>query len=355
MEKVSSYLIVDLGEQISVCSSLFLARVFASQNKDCSVYFLARETHRHIISDMAEDNLFPLYLGSSILKDMSFKRAIDFTQPGEGVHEIVDLPFDIENFYFSGLQLDVLNTLPDKASFIVAQFDCPDLMADIPKLVKLHNGVMTHNAELAANLNLQGIPTIEVGKNNKKYGSFLPGSLVIIGDKMRQKDHDDLKTIFEFYKNKKIEELLVSKGVFEVDWQLVYYKYDDKNRTVSRKSYPSSPAEQFMDVFFRNFLVITGQQAFSVDKLLELSAQMDYIDLEATTQFLRKSLGYCLEDLDEGRYPLVGSYWALVQPYLGYDTSKGQKGLRKRIQQAVLGLDMLERIQRRQRKVISMH
>lgn len=347
-------LLIDLGPERSLCSSLFLAKVIASEKPNWVIDFYLKPENSHFLKDLDCDNLSPQY-NSNLVEDKKYDFIVDFTLPGCGLSESASLDQEATHYYLTGSQMDALNCLQDKADYLGEVLGINDLVQCISSHLKGSSAVLTYSAKLAASLNLQGIPTIEFSYKNESHGSFLPGSLVVVGDDIELRRQEDLRIVFELYKNKRLDDLFTSKGVLEVDWKFVYYQFDDTKKAIKLKNYPVSNTEDFMDIFFRNFLVVTGQQAFSVEKLLELSRKMDMIDLESTIAFLRKSLRFCLDDLDECRSPLAGPYWSLVSPYLGYDTSGREPSVRRRIRQAYLGLDLIERITKRQRKVMSLH
>ena len=168
--KRDKYLIIDLGSEMSVCSSLFLAKAFAKVHSQADVHFLLAESNMHLASEV--DGVKAMAPEDELLNELEFSCAVDFTEPGAGVGIGAQLPFNVENYHIDGIQLDLLNGLTDKLNFINTRFGIKICFEDLHNQVKMKNAVMTYSASLAANLNLQGIPTIELCRTSKKYGSF---------------------------------------------------------------------------------------------------------------------------------------------------------------------------------------
>lgn len=343
-------LIIDQGCQVSVSSSLFVADLMATRTGK-EIYFLTRPENQHLAGR------FPQIKFLYDANDAEFfcERAdwhIDFTEPGKGITENASLLHKTQNLYLTQNHLGKNNLLDMKVDFVSSLTGMRGLLTSVA--AGLQSPVLTYSAEMAAALNLQGIPTIELCYKFKKPGSFLPGSLVILGESFAMIQKDELDMVFEFYKNGKIEELFMNKGVLEVDWDLLYFKSDGRD-SIHSKRYPVTPMESFLDLFFKGFLTNNESNDFSIDRLLKVSQDMDKIDFEMTVDFVRKSLNLCLEDLDHQGLPLTSSYWNLVRPYLDCSSRKAHHRLRKALNQSLIGLEMFEKIHDRHRKVVSMH
>jgi hypothetical protein len=344
--------ILDLGKEISVASSLFLANM-AAQELQQKVYFLARQKFSHYAEQFPQIHF--LYVEerkyAAILEAAYW--VLDFTTPGEGMTLIADHAPNVKRLYIKAHEVLATNLLTLKAEFLEQHLEIDGLLKNIATFSKKDNSVLTYSPETAAHLNMMGVPTIEMCYRFKTPGSFLPGSLVIKGDSFSLMHREDLDLIFHFYKSNKIEDLFVNKSILQVDWDLVYFKADTRNGTVFGKNHPISPMESFMDIFFQGFLIV--QPSFTTDQLLAVSQKMDPIDLEATIGFMRKTIKRCLEDVEYECFPFTESYWNFIKPYVDCTSRKSLTPLHRALTRALMGLEMFEKIAQRQRRTLSMH
>lgn len=278
---------------------------------------------------------------------------VDFTQPGKGVAKTALLFQESYNFY---LQQDVSylqSSFREKIEYVETISDAKNLLEHLPAITA--TPVLTFSPDFAALLNLQGIPTIELCYRFKKPGSFLPQSLVIFGDTFSLLRKDDIQLIFEFYQSGRIEDLFINKNVIEVDWDLLYFKMDRKNNSIITKKYPVSATEAFLDQFLRSFLSQPTTRSYSLEAVMELAQQLDSIDLEMTLDFLKKTLNRCLLDLEKRQYPLTQAHWNWIRPYADCYSKNMTASLKSSLQQALLGMDLFQRIQDRQKRVVGLH
>jgi len=346
------YLFIDLGDNISVCSSVFAANLFAAAMQE-TVYFCAPANFQGKPENFPRVHI--MHPQSAELRPLveSARMVIDFTEAGKGMASSVLAAVEAEKMCLTNHQLGADNVLLAKTTFISACTGIPEICKELQ--VKNVSPVLTYSPEMAAVLNMAGVPTIELCLKSKKPGSFLPGSLVISGNNFTMMQKEELNMVFEFYHLGKIEDIFVNKGVIEEDWDLMYYKLDQSKTMIVSKKYPVSPAESFMDHFFKGFLTGHQQQrTFSIDHLLSLSQKMDAIDLEMTLDFIKKTLKLCIDDIETFDESFEGSYWNLVRPYLDI-RRRGNGKVRRSLGQALIGLDLFHKIHERQRKVASMH
>jgi len=349
--KNGAYFFIDVGDDVSVCSSIYAANLFAAAIRE-DVYFCAPDTFRLKDENLPRINLVTPDEVSGMAP--LAKMVIDFTEPGKGLSRSAMMFTRSEKMHMSKTQCSGDNTLLQKTDFITA---CTDVV-ELFKAVSVRNvsPVLTYSPAMSAQLNLMGVPTIELCYRFKKPGTFLPGSLVISGDSFTLLNKEDVAMIFEFYEMGKIDDVFQNKSVLEADWDLMYHKMDASRATIVSKKYPVTPAESFMDHFFKGFLSPVSQRTFSIDHLLKVSEKMDTIDLEMTLDFLRKTLKLCIEDVEDvegGAFD--ASYWNLVRPYVDCRRKGLGSKLRKSLEQALIGLDLLGRIVDRNRKVLSLH
>lgn len=350
--KSGSCVVVDVGQEISVASSLFLANLVA-QELHGNVYFVIRRK----FSAYAEQ--FPriqfLYVEDREFADVldTAYSVVDFTIPGEGLSLITDQAAWIHRFHLSDKEASSQNLLNLKAEFIDEHFGLDKILKNVTESLKNKTGMLTYSATTAAYLNMLGVPTIEMCFRYKTPGSFLPGSLVIKGDSFSLLHREDLDLIFKFYKENKIEDLFVNKSILQIEWDLVYFKADEKTGTVYGKNYPVTPMEAFIDLFLKNFLVI--QHTVTMDDLMKSVQKIDHIDLEMTMAFIKKTLKRCLDDVEYECFPFTESYWNFVRPYVDCTSRRSLTPLHRSLTQALMGLEMFEKIMQRQRKTLSMH
>ncbi len=351
MNKNSAYFFIDVGDEVSVCSSIYAANLFANAIRE-DVYFCAPADFNLRDENFPRINLVtPDEAGS--LAPLS-KMVIDFTEPGKGLSKSALMFTRSQKMHMAKRMCSGDSVLLEKTDFISACTDVNELYKTLA--VKNVSPVLCYSPKMAARLNLAGIPTIEMCYKFKKPGTFLPSSLVISGDNFTLLNKDEVHMIFEFYEMGKVEELFQNKGVLEADWDLMYHKMDASRTTIVSKKYPVSPTESFMDHFFKGFLSPVSQRTFSIDHLLAVSQKMDTIDLEMTLDFLRKILRLCIEDVEDYESTsFEASYWNLVRPYLDCRRKGMGSKLRKSLEQAMIGLDLFSKILDRNRKVVSMH
>jgi hypothetical protein len=349
--KSGAYFFIDVGDDVSVCSSLFAANLFANAIRE-DVYFCAPAEFRLKDENFPRINLItPDEAGG--MAPLS-KMVVDFTEPGKGLSKSALMFTRSEKMHMAKFQCSGDNVLLQKTDFITACTDVGELYKTM--CVRNVSPVLTYSPAMSAMLNLSGIPTIELCYKFKKPGTFLPGSLVIAGDTFTLLNKEEVAMIFEFYEMGRVEEVFQNRAVIEADWDLMYHKMDQSRTTIVSKKYPVTPAESFMDHFFKGFLSPVTQRTFSIDHLLQISNKMDTIDLEMTLEFLRKTLRLCIEDVedyDSGSFD--APYWNLVRPYLDCRRKGLGSKLRKSLEQALIGLDLFSKILDRNRKVMSMH
>jgi hypothetical protein len=343
---------IDLGGISPACSSLQVAELYTLTTGQL-VYFvtslsnLKKLPSRELIKYVAIENV------ETQIDYFSDSLVIDFTRPGQGLHQTALLFQESYNFY---LQQDLSyshNSFSEKVEYVEAVSFVSGLLKHL-KIVS-QTPVLTYSAENAAQLNLQGIPTIELCYRFRHPGSFLPTSIIIFGDNFSLLRKDEIQLIFEFYKNGKMEDFFMGKNVLEVDWDVLYFKMDKSRDSILPLKHPVSTTEAFLDHFLKSFLTQPSVRVFSIESALESALKLDVIDLEMTLEFLRKVLNRCLLDLDKKQYPLTQSHWNWVRPYADCYSKNKVPELRQSLNQALLGLDLFLSVQERQKKVIGMH
>lgn len=343
--------VIDVGQDISVASSLFIANAAAKQMAG-KVYFLLRQKFSSYAAQFPD--LTFLYVEernfSSLLQESYC--VVDFTPPGEGLSLMAEGAPLIRRFYLKEKRSIEENVLSLKAEFLEVYLQLDKILSSLPD-VDSQTAVLTYSPVTAAYLNMLGVPTIELCYKFKTPGSFLPGSLVIKGDSFSLIHREELDLIFDFYKTNKIDNLFQNKGILQTDWDLLYFKSDVRTGTVFGKNYPVTPMETFMDLFFKGFLIV--QPTFTMDQLLNVAEKIDYMDMEMTLGFLKKNLQRCLDDVEYECFPFTESYWNFIRPYVDCTSKKALTPLHRSLTRALLGLEMFEKIIMRQRKVLHMH
>jgi hypothetical protein len=344
--------IIDLGKEISVASSVFLANM-AAQEMQQKIFFLLRRKFSNYAEQFPQ--LHFLYIEERDYKTIleNAKWVLDFTAPGEGMSLIADYAPNVKRLYLKEHEIPAINLLTIKAEFLEQHLNIEGLLMQIANLPKKENSVLTYSPQTAAYLNMIGVPTIEMCYRFKSPGSFLPGSLVIKGDSFSLMHREDLDLIFHFYKSNKIEDLFVNKAILQVDWELVYFKADTRNGAVMGKNYPISDMEIFMDLFFKGFLIV--QPSVSTEEMQNVAQKLDPIDLEATLGFMKKTIKRCLEDVEYECFPFTEAYWNFIKPYVDCTSRNGMTALHRSLTRALMGLEMFERIVNRQRRTLNMH
>jgi hypothetical protein len=343
---------IDLGALGPTCSSLQVAELYAMATGQRAFFVtssanLSRLPSRELIKFVAFENV------ETQIDYFSDCLVVDFTRPGQGVHQTALLFQESYNFY---LQQDLSyshNSFSEKVEYVESVSFVNGLLKNLK--IATQTPVLTYSADYAALLNLQGIPSIELCYRFKHPGSFLPTSVVIFGDTFSLLRKDEIQLIFEFYQNGKMEDLFMGKNVLEVDWDVLYFKMDKSQGSIVPLKHPVSTTEAFLDHFLKSFLTQPSMRAFSIESALESAMKLDVIDLEMTLDFLRKVLSRCMVDLDKKQYPLTQSHWNWVRPYADCYSKNKTSDLRHSLNQALLGLDLFLSVQERQKKVIGMH
>lgn len=344
--------LTDLGGTRSVCSTIAAANTLSKMGLEDVVLLLSEEALSSF-SELVREEVHCARADSHKVNKEAL--CVDFTEPGFGLSDLLISDVESYSFHLDSSPSDVLNILQEKMDFLLHLLDIDESYVSSKSHLQTNQAMMTRSAELASRLNARGIPTIEICAKGELHGSFLPGSLIILEESGRVTPSEEVRFLFDVYKSDKLDDLFVSRGVLSMDIQLIYYKYDDHLHKIVKKSFPVSETEQLIEHVLGNFVGSSHQKSFAVSQLLELIHKMDHLDVEMTLQFLERSLKFCLDDINEHRFPLVGSYWSLVQPYLQGLQQGESAGLKEKIQKGLLGLDMIQRIHERRRKVISMH
>lgn len=349
MEK-SPVIFIDLGDELSVCSTLYVAGLVSQSRADVEFYLDSR--FMNFAQFFPKLKVTPIEVGETLSPRSSL--VLDFTPIGRS--QLATRFYTPTTKYYSVDHYDVLNAyeFQTKLDFVQLHLNQKNILTSSAMSHSLP-GVLTFSAKLAANLNMQNIPTVEICSESRTPGSFLPGSLVIKADRFAVQDSEDLQMIFEFYQQNKIEELMLNRNVLEADWQLILYKFEQSNNSVVSKKFPISPTEDFFEGFLKLFMSSVASQNFSMDRLLRIASGMDYIDFDMTVDFLRKSLKLCIEDVESESFPVTGSYWNLVRNHLEYDVYHHPQKVLKALNQALIGLDLFTRIEERQRRAVGMH
>lgn len=347
--KHSSVVFIDLGDERSVCSTLYVASLVA-RNTSMSVKFYLDQRYSSYVTHFPDIEIETLEVGGTARPVQGL--VLDFTPIGQGTFST--------RFYTSSTQyysVDCHEALPHQEFQTKLEFAQQHLgkrpllgnsVATCPS-----SAVMTFSPQLAAYLNMLNVPTVEICEQGKAPGSFLPESLVIKGDKFAESDKQELEMIFKFYQQSKIEDLMKNRGVLEVDWQLIFYKQE--NFSVVSKNYPITPTEDFFECFLKVFMSSQSTSNFSMERLLEIAGRMDYIDFDTSADFLKKSLNLCIDDIEMENFPVSGSYWNLVRNHIDLEIYQEPRKVLKLLNQALIGLDLFTRIEERQRRTVGLH
>ncbi|MCB9072853.1 MAG: hypothetical protein H6623_04460 [Bdellovibrionaceae bacterium] len=344
--------IMDFGSDVSACSSYAAARCLAQQSNIKIVFAGLEKFMESLPEDEGIHHVFGF--GSSLYYECEHADIVlDFTELGKGMTETMLIVDRIEHFH--------LNKMIGDASILQKKIDF--LSLHLSKKLSVHfnsaaiskTPVFTYDANMAARLNMLGIPTIELCYRFRQHGSFLANSLVIFGDNFALITKPDLDMLFTIYQMGQINNLFMNKPILELDWDLLYYSLDKSKTTLATKKYPVSPMETFLDVFFRSFLLDENKDNAGIEQLVSLTKKIDSIDLEETFRFIKNQLQQCLRDLDEEDFPLSGPWWNYVRSYLTQDMLTSAPELTRGVRKCIIGLEMFESIYERQRKLLSMH
>lgn len=343
--------ILDLGADVSVYST-YAAAVRLVEQTDLAIAFGAPQRMLAQLPSKSRLQVFASESSELSICCEASELVLDFTEPGEGIVGTTMIAERVEHYHFTKM-LGTASPLQKKVDFmslhLAKQISVSSAVADTPAIP-----VLTYDATRAAQLNSLGICTIELCYRFRQHGSFLPGSLVIYGDNFALISKDELEMLFHIYQQGAIENLFQNKPVLEMEWDLLYYQMDRSHKSVSTKSYPVTPMETFLDVFFKCFLGNEPSGDAGLDKLVHLTRKIDSIDLEETFKFIRSHLNHCLKDVEEKNFPLRGPWWNYIRPYMVFD-GFSTLALSKTIRKCIIGLEMFENIYDRQRKLLSMH
>ncbi len=364
----SQTVFMDLGGRVSVAASLKVAELF-SQTTGAACFFVTSEEHLLTFQPIAHSTVYsashsaahiPSLVQMVNIDDVEHEidylkssLVVDFTEPGKGLLKTALLFQESYNFHLQQDFSFAQSSFSEKIEYVEMISGVKNLARGLPD--PLTTPVLTYSAEMAALLNFKNIPTIELCYRFKKPGSFLPQSLIIMGDTFGLLRKDEIQLIFEFYKNGKIEDLFVNHSVLEVDWDLLYFKMDRQNSSIKILKHPVSATEAFLDQFLKAFLGHSGRPAYSLEDVFVKAQNMDTIDLEATLEFMRKILQRCLLDLEKKKEVLNQPHWNWVRAYADCYTKTKRAELKKSLHQALLGVDLFLRVQERQKRVVGMH
>lgn len=346
--KHSSVVFIDLGDEHSVCSTLYVANL-AARTTSLSVKFYIDQRFAHYIAHFPDIEMEAIEVGETTRPVPGL--VLDFTPIGQGHFSTRFYTPTTKYYSVDCHEAQSHQEFQTKLEFTQQHLGKKHLLSEDHS--KSSSAVMTFSAQLAAYMNMLNIPTVEICEQGQRPGSFLPGSLVIKGDKFAVSDSDELQMIFEFYQQNKIEDLMKSRGVLEVDWQLIFFKQE--NFSVVSKNYPVTPSDDFFECFLKVFMSTQPTSKFSMDRLLEIAGRMDYIDFDTSADFLKKSLNLCIDDIEMENFPISGSYWNLVRNHIDLEIYQEPRKVLKLLNQALIGLDLFTRIEERQRRVVGLH
>ncbi len=342
--------VIDYSSEVSVYST-YAAAVRLVEQTDMSVVFGAPAQLVGHLPTRERLHVFASDSSELSLACETSELVLDYTEPGQGLSDTAMIAERVEHFHFTKM-LGTASPLQKKVDFMSMHLAKQISVSSSVETAQIP--VLTYDAAKAARLNMLGICTIELCYRMRKHGSFLPGSLVIYGDNFALITKPELDMLFDIYQQGKIENLFLNRPVLEMEWDLLYYQMDRSQKSVTTKNYPISPMETFLDVFFKCFLANEAIGAAGVDSLVMLTKRIDTIDLEETFKFIRTHLNHCLKDIEQKNYPLRGSWWNYIRPYMIFEGSSSME-LSKSLRKCIIGLEMFENIYDRQRKLLSMH
>lgn len=344
--------IVDGGAEVSVYST-YAAVIRLAEQTGWQVTFAAQESLLQALPIARGVSVYPLRGAQWNSLCERAELVLDFTEPGVGLLDTMMIAERVEHFHLTKM-LGGASLLQKKIDFLSLHLHQPLSIESKTAACSVSAAIMTYDPVLASRLNMMGIPTVELCYRFRKHGSFLPNSLVICGDSFALLSKDDLEMIFNIYKMGQIQNLFMNKPVLEMEWDLLYYQWDQSKKSVSTKNYPVTPMETFLDTFFKCFLAKDAQGDASLDQLVYLTKKIDAIDLEETFKFIRGHLHRCLKDIEDKNFPLRGPWWSYVRPYVSFDSFQSAE-ISKSLRKSIIGLEMFENIYERQRKLLSMH